>query len=891
MGLITKELAKKLESFEYLDDVSNELKRLQEENNYTDEEMANDLDVALWKAYVYNNMDSYDFYELSEKTLAKVKDKGIKNGIWCYRYSCALVYLRRYDEALEYSRLGTEVEPSYPWGWLQLGRLCYKYNLLDEAFNAIDKGLELVPNDYEFLTLKDDIENNRGYAYANSHYINEETDKNYEKRLINIDDEELYNKFLNKSDLEKKLDILHEENKNKEIIDIINSLPKEELTYDIIGKLARAYNNNDECEKGMETLLSIKDEGENTSLWNFRIGYSCYYSGKLEEAQKYFERCLELNPDEPDADDLLRYTYYDLGIKKFEESKNEEGIEYFKKINTLAKNNNDFINAESDLGWAYAQIGEYEESIKHLDKATELGRDDIWLHSEYGFCLGGLKKYDEALERFNKAIELGRDDEWVFERVGVIYRELEKYDEALEFYFKGLNAEPENIFLLSEIAWIYDNIKRDVPKGLEYLEKAKSLGRDDIWINSEFGWAYDAIKEYEKALPYLEKAIELGRDDNWIYFEKGFSLSRQNKVEEGIECYKKAHELGKDDAFFYTEMGYWLNILGKYEEALPYLEKAKEIVGKDDIWIYSEIGFCLEKLGRFEDSSVYLEKAIELGRNDEWVFSEFGYCLKKLNKYDEALKYYEKCEALGKDDEWLNVEMAECLKKLDRPEETIIRLKKALNFKDCDELYIKCEIGRLYGGMGNFKEALKYLYEAEKIKNDDVWVCSEIAWNLLNMSEDMENNEEKLNTSEKGLEYLNKAKELGRDDEWINGQLGFALLKIGKTKEAVPYFEKARFISPDDKWLTYNLGVAYRKAGEITKAIDTLNISLERGDYRGWVELELAWCYALIDEKERAQNFLDIANSFIGAEKEKAPDVKKDFEIINQLIQSMKYLA
>ena len=379
--IITEERAEKLENFEYLNDVLEYLDEIQKENNYTDDEMDNDLDVALWRAYVYNNMDSYDYYDLSEKTLAKVKEEGIKNGVWCYRYSCALVYLRRFDEALEYSRLGTKVDPSYPWGWLQLGRLCYKYNLLDEAFHAIDKGLELVPNDYEFLTLKDDIENDRGYAYTNSHYINEEADKNLKERLINIDDEELYNHFTNKSELERELDMLHKRDKHEKIIEIITSLPEEELNYDILGKLARAYNNNNQCEKGLEVLMKMKDEGENTALWNFRVGYSYYYSNpsdiskkfkNLEEAKKYFERCLELNPEEPDADVLLRYTYSDLGNKKLEEGEREEGIEYLKKARELAKGEDEIIYSESELAWAYDCLGEHEKSYEYLQNVISL---------------------------------------------------------------------------------------------------------------------------------------------------------------------------------------------------------------------------------------------------------------------------------------------------------------------------------------------------------------------------------------------------------------------------------------------------------------------------------------------------------------------------------------
>ena len=707
MSILTKELIKKFEEAEYLNEILKSLERLQKEKGYTDEEMDKDLDVALWRAYVYNNMDSYEFFELSEKTLSKVKEKGIKNGIWCYRYSCALAYLRRFDEALKYSRLGTEVEPTYPWGWLQLGKLCYKFNLLDEAFNAIDMGLKLVPNDYEFLTLKDDIENDRGYAYANSHYIDEEIDKSSEKKLIDIDDDKLYKEFLSKSELEKKLDILHKEDKNQEIIEIINSLPKEELTYNILGRLARAYNNNDEYEKGEDILLMIKERGEKDSLWNFRMGYSCYYSGKLKEAQKYLERCLELNPDELDGDILLRYTYSDLANKKLNEGKNEEAIEYLKKIIAIAKDDEGIIYGESELAWAYDYMRKFEKAYKHLEKARKLGRDDIWLHSELGYCLEGLNRYEEAVEEFKKAID---------------------------------------------------------------------MGRDDIWINSE-------------------------------------------------------------------------------------------------------IGYCLSRLERYEDGLIYLEKAKELGKNDIWLYSELGYCLKKLKKYEEALVYYETANSIGRDDEWLNVEIAECLGELGRIEEGIARLQKILTFKECDEILLNSQIGYMYGKINNSKEALKYLYRAEELGRKDVWLYSEIGWNLA----------DNLETYQEALEYFNKAKNLGRDDAWLEGQIGFVLSKLGNYNKAIEHLEKAKFTLPNDSWITYQLGSAYRKSGDVVKAIEILEQSLIITQFRGWVELELAFCYALIEEKEKAKKYLKEAELYIGGEKENSSEVKRDFEMVKQLLQATDY--
>lgn len=878
MSILTKELIKKFEEAEYLNEILKSLERLQKEKGYTDEEMDKDLDVALWRAYVYNNMDSYEFFELSEKTLSKVKEKGIKNGVWCYRYSCALAYLRKFDEALKYSRLGTEVEPTYPWGWLQLGKLCYKFNLLDEAFNAIDMGLKLVPNDYEFLTLKDDIENDRGYAYANSHYIDEEIDKSSEKKLINIDDDKLYKEFLSKSELEKKLDILHKEDKNQEIIEIINSLPKEELTYNILGRLARAYNNNDEYEKGEDILLMIKERGEKDSLWNFRMGYSCYYSGKLKEAQKYLERCLELNPDELDGDILLRYTYSDLANKKLNEGKNEEAIEYLKKIIAIAKDNEGIIYGESELAWAYDYMREFEKAYKHLEKARKLGRDDIWLHSELGYCLEGLNRYEEAVDEFKKAIDMGRDDIWIFTRLGTVYRELGKYDEALEEYFNGLKIDNNDIYINSEIAWIYDTIKNECNIGLKYLEKVKELGRDDVWINSEFGWVYNYLEKYEEGLLYLEKAKELGRDDVWINFEIGYSLMRLDRKKEALTYYLKAKELGGDNVGIYSELGYCLDSLERYEEALVYLEKAREL-GRDDIWINSEIGYCLSRLERYEDGLIYLEKAKELGKNDIWLYSELGYCLKKLKKYEEALVCYETANSIGRDDEWLNVEIAECLGELGRIEEGIARLQKILAFKECDEILLNSQIGYMYGKINNSKEALKYLYRAKELGRKDVWLYSEIGWNLA----------DNLETYQEALEYFNKAKNLGRDDAWLEGQIGFVLSKLGNYNKAIEHLEKAKFTLPNDSWITYQLGSAYRKSGDVVKAIEILEESLIITQFRGWVELELALCYALIEEKEKAKKYLKEAELYIGGEKENSSEVKRDFEMVKQLLQATDY--
>ena len=52
MGIISKKDEKFFENVEYFSEIIDKINDIQTDNNYSDEEMANDLDVALWRAFV-----------------------------------------------------------------------------------------------------------------------------------------------------------------------------------------------------------------------------------------------------------------------------------------------------------------------------------------------------------------------------------------------------------------------------------------------------------------------------------------------------------------------------------------------------------------------------------------------------------------------------------------------------------------------------------------------------------------------------------------------------------------------------------------------------------------------------------------------------------------------
>ena len=58
-----------------------------------------DFESALWAAYALNNLDTYESYLQAEKWLKGVEKEGMQSGIWHYRYSVALAWQGKFDEA------------------------------------------------------------------------------------------------------------------------------------------------------------------------------------------------------------------------------------------------------------------------------------------------------------------------------------------------------------------------------------------------------------------------------------------------------------------------------------------------------------------------------------------------------------------------------------------------------------------------------------------------------------------------------------------------------------------------------------------------------------------------------------------------------------------------
>ena len=191
-SLLSAEDIKTLESFDegvsgyfgkmlrWLEDF---IKRGVDEGRFSEKQAHRDLQIALWYAFASNNLDDYIHYYRTVEWMKDSEENAVGCATWYYRYSVALMYCGRLEEALEYAERGALEEPDYPWIWLHLGKLRAHFGDKSGALDAVKHGLELEPGDHEFLTLQKEIKAGATLEQMEYHWIDPGADQMLQQGL------------------------------------------------------------------------------------------------------------------------------------------------------------------------------------------------------------------------------------------------------------------------------------------------------------------------------------------------------------------------------------------------------------------------------------------------------------------------------------------------------------------------------------------------------------------------------------------------------------------------------------------------------------------------------------------------------------------------------------
>jgi superkiller protein 3 len=163
------------------------------------------------------------------------------------------------------------------------------------------------------------------------------------------------------------------------------------------GSLAIALSRQDEPDAAADRFMdAVEQRPMAASVFYYNVGLRKMEMGEIEEAAALFERSVESQPDNFDAQLSLGVALQNLG-------KSEQAVGVLQKAVAMKPSDPE---AHAELGRALLSEGRYAESAAALGTAIQIDPKNAAYHNYLGLSLAGLDRRNESMQEYRRAAEL-----------------------------------------------------------------------------------------------------------------------------------------------------------------------------------------------------------------------------------------------------------------------------------------------------------------------------------------------------------------------------------------------------------------------------------------------------------------------------------------------------
>ncbi len=311
--------------------------------------------------------------------------------------------------------------------------------------------------------------------------------------------------------------------------------------------------------------------------------------GRREDAEKFWKKCLDINPRQPGI-------YRSLGETAFEAGEFEKAIGEYKKAVEIDPNAADI---HKGIGHALMELGRYDEALEELEKEVQISPGSLSVHFLLGQAYFKQKKYEEAREHYETAIHL--DPEYASAYYGLVrvYTALKEPEKAKEYELrfksfkdrrlKESRAERASALLPTrdlvairksvivtylDVEKLYRD-RKDFGTAEVILKRAVEIDPNDIRCFEELGLLYSMTERYPEALRQFERIREIEPSNLRSYLNIGTMLFMLKRYDEAESVYRTAISIAPEQSTVYLQLaGLYLRTQTKPAEARKLAQKA-----------------------------------------------------------------------------------------------------------------------------------------------------------------------------------------------------------------------------------------------------------------------------------------------------------------------------
>jgi tetratricopeptide (TPR) repeat protein len=265
------------------------------------------------------------------------------------------------------------------------------------------------------------------------------------------------------------------------------------------------------------------------------LGVAFFKTGMLDEATREFRRVSELRASDASA-------HFYIGLVALKQARWKEAME---ALRLAAEKGGSRPAVMHNLGFAYEQLGRYQDADSAYGEAAARARNDARVYLGWGVNALKLGDYEHAAGRLDRARELfgaNLPPVWYWART-LVAAGAEEFEMAEQLATEAVSAHPENAVLRNNLA-----VLRELSGDLEGAEALAGAARQDEpslpQLSKNLGDLAYRAGRYDDAWSSYQRAVELapglGED---AYFKLGNIAYKRNDREQAVSLWRRALEL------------------------------------------------------------------------------------------------------------------------------------------------------------------------------------------------------------------------------------------------------------------------------------------------------------------------------------------------------------
>lgn len=651
---------------------------------------------------------------------------------------------------------------------LGLGRAQTASGDLEGGIRTLDQVLQAVPN-HRLANLL------RGFAAFNQGDY--EGTLRYSSKVLNVDKSNLPAVFL---DGAASYALGNLEQAHTSLLRVFSAAPKFELGSRL---LAATQLRLDQPEQAAETLEALIDGMPADSGLLTMLGFAKLQAGDLASGKDYFARAAEAAPQDAQARLRVGLASVDLGETDAGLADIDEALELdpdldmarYAKVRTLLRS--------KAFDEAYLAAKEWHDADVSLPLPLVL----------MGMAKIGLGDTAAGEAHFEEALAAKPGDVNATNALGTLEFSRGNRDRARSLYLSALDKNPDNLSVLLRLADI-DRIDGRLAEAKSWLEQAVGAYPEFVLPRVYLARVLVETGDAGAALEALRPVEEAAAADTGFLEVRGRAQMATNSFSEALDTFDRLAALRPDAVSAQVYRAQALAVLGRAPEAVDAYKKALDI-NPDHMPSLFGVTRILLAGGAAAEARTYVDRLRNVAGGTRDFFELEGDVAVARAAYADAVRSYEQAHTMS--GSTLSVV------KLARAQASAGDPALGLQTIDTwvqghpDDLIARFELGTVHLNATRYAEAASVFQGIVERTPDSVTALNNLAWSLA-MAGDFEG----------ARQYAEHANSVDPRDPVVADTLGFILLELGQSENALPLLRQASEVLTNDPSVSFHLAKA-----------------------------------------------------------------------------------